>query len=221
MGTPTRIRVVVQARMTSTRLPGKSLLPVGGVPLAVLVLRRASSTGREVVLATSDESSDDELARVVANAGFPVVRGSRTDVLSRYIAATADLADGDVVVRLTADNPLPDGDLVDDLVASLTSSGSDYSYIDQSTVPYGLSAEAFRVGALRWVALSDDPADREHVTQSIRRTASSASFRPRLPPGVPPGLRCTIDLLAEYQAMSTLMSGRTSAGWRELVRALA
>lgn len=221
MSVATRVRVVVQARMTSTRLPGKSLLPVAGIPLAVLVLTRASSTGLDVVLATSDEASDDELTSVVRAAGFPVVRGSRLDVLDRFLSATTDLHDHDVVVRLTADNPLPDGDLIDDLVASLTGSDDAYRYIDQSSVPYGLSAEAFRVHALRAAAASQDLQDREHVTRWIRREAPAKQFRPALPPRTPDGLRCTIDLPGDYEAVATLMAGRATAGWRELVIGLS
>lgn len=221
MGSTARVRVVVQARMTSTRLPGKSLLPLGGVPLAVLVLRRATNTGREAVLATSSESSDDELASTVAAAGFDVMRGSRLDVLSRFLDATADLDDDDVVVRLTADNPVPDGELIDTLVGRLHTDDLEYVHIDQDAVPYGLSAEAFTARALRSVASSGDPADREHVTVSLRRRTTAAPFRLGLPAGLRHGLRCTVDSPEDHTAMAAVFDGRTDAGWRELIGALS
>lgn len=216
MGTTTQVRVVVQARMTSTRLPGKSLLPIGGFPLTVLVLRRASSTGFETVLATSDEESDDELARVVERSGFRVFRGSRLDVLDRFLTATADLDDDDIAVRLTADNPVPDGDLIDAVVDDLSAGVDDYRYIDQRSVPYGLSVEAFRVRALRAAADSADADDREHVTSWIRRSRPAAPFLPTLPEGISDGLRCTVDVVEDYTAMEGIFAGRPMAGWREL-----
>src|SRR5579872_736077 len=111
------VRIVLQARTSSSRLPAKSLLPVGGLPLAVLCARRLANTGREVILATSSDCSDDLLAAVAEEHGIKVFRGSLEDVLARFVACTADLADEDLIVRATADNALPDGVFVDQLIA--------------------------------------------------------------------------------------------------------
>ena len=104
-----RVRIVLQARTTSTRLPAKVLLPVGGMPLAILCARRLGSSGREVVLATSDTPSDDVLASIAEANAIRVHRGSLDDVLTRFLDCTADLADEDLIVRATADNAVPDG----------------------------------------------------------------------------------------------------------------
>ena len=87
---------IVQARMGSTRLPGKSMAPVGGVPVVELVLRRLAKATRlsKVVLATSDLERDDVLADRAAALGFAVFRGSETDLVGRYLAAAEPPAEG-------------------------------------------------------------------------------------------------------------------------------
>src|SRR6267378_5723685 len=96
--------VVVQARMSSSRLPGKSLLPVGGHPVAVLCAKRAANKGHRVVVAISNDARDDPLARALDAAGVALVRGSLDDVLARFVEATRHLPKDALVVRLTADN---------------------------------------------------------------------------------------------------------------------
>ena len=93
------------------------MLTAAGRPMVVLAAQRAGTTGAEVVVATSDRPEDDVIARAVGDAGIRVVRGPLDDPLRRFAIATADLADDDVVVRLTADNVVPDGELVSLLAA--------------------------------------------------------------------------------------------------------
>src|SRR5581483_12157067 len=102
------VRVVVQARMGSARLPGKVLADLAGHPMLEFVVRRlqAAGAGLEVLVATSRSPADDAIDDLCRHLAVPCFRGSETDVLGRYLAATADLADEDVVVRATADNPL-------------------------------------------------------------------------------------------------------------------
>lgn len=198
-----RTFVVVQARVGSVRLPGKSLLTLGGLPLAELVLRRAGNTGRPVRLATSTDSSDDPLANLVEASGFQVVRGALDDVLGRFLLATRDAAENDVVVRLTADNPVPDGAFLEGLLDYFEASNVDYVHVNQHTVPYGLSAEVFSVNALRRAGVAaSDSFDREHVTPWIRRHLATGVFQPPLPKRIAPHLRCTIDTLDDFVRMS-------------------
>src|SRR6187200_14786 len=111
-GDAPRVRVVLQSRLSSTRLPGKAMLTVAGRPMVVLAAQRAATTGAEVVVATSDRPEDDLIAETVAAAGISVARGPLDDPLRRFTIAVTDLDDQDVVVRLTADNVVPDGSLV-------------------------------------------------------------------------------------------------------------
>src|SRR3954471_639723 len=172
-----RTRVVIQSRLTSSRLPGKALLTLAGLPLVELVARRASRNGHEVVVATSEEPYDARIAEHLRSVGVPVMRGSLDDVLGRFVAATSDLAPGDRVVRLTGDNPVADADLVDELLAAMDASGHTYGRVDIDRVPEGLGAEAFSVEALRAAAAAATaPYDREHVTPWLRRDLGELLF---------------------------------------------
>src|SRR5690606_25854192 len=102
--------------MSSRRLPGKSLLPIGGIPAAILAAQRVQSPEWQVVLATSDDPSDEPLVRAADTFAIPHVRGPLDDVMRRFIVATEGLADDGVVVRLTADNVFPDAHLVAEVV---------------------------------------------------------------------------------------------------------
>lgn len=219
-----RVRVVLQARTSSSRLPAKVLLPLGGLPLIVLAARRVSSSRHELVVATSTEPSDDRLAAVLADAGLTVVRGSLDDVLGRFVDAVSDLGDEDVVVRLTGDNPVPDREVVETLVDEFVESGLDYLKLSDE-LPYGLAAAAFTAGALRRAdAATDDPADREHVTSWLRRELRSGASTQRF--GIPEGstARCTVDTLEEYLAMAAAVArvdDPVGVPAQELVAALA
>jgi len=223
-----RVRIVLQARTTSSRLPAKVLLPIAGIPLALLCALRLGGTGREVVLATSSDRTDDVLAHAARQRGIPVVRGSLDDVLARFLSCVEDLADGDLVVRATADNPLPDGRFVDELLGIFgTTKGS---FLGTSSpadgLPYGLSAEVFSAGALRQVAkTSRDSSDREHVTASLRKNAGVDGV---VPSGTFVGgdfshLRATIDTLEDYLAMARVFADvddPTTRGWETFLSAL-
>lgn len=216
-----RTLVVIQARLTSHRLPGKALLSLGGRPLVALVALRAARCGHEVLVATSDEPEDDAIASAVVAGGIRCFRGSLEDPLGRFAAATASLDDVDVVVRLTADNVVPDGDLIEELLAVRGDSG----YVrTASGLPYGLSAEAFTVSLLRAAASrATHSADREHVTPWIRRATSDKGFVPKhlaRAPGVPVPTRCTIDTLDDYVRALDAFAGvedPIEAPWHDLL----
>ncbi len=203
-----RTRVVIQSRLSSSRLPAKALLPLGGMPLIELVARRASRGGHEVVVATSDEASDDLIARHCERAGIAVVRGPLDDVLGRFALAAQGLDDADRVVRITGDNPLVDAALIDELASAMEASGNVYARVEVEHVPYGLGAEAFSAGDLRRAASeATSPFDREHVTPWLRRTLGELSYVPPASPGGSAAYRCTVDCLDDYERMAALFEG--------------
>jgi glutamate-1-semialdehyde 2,1-aminomutase/spore coat polysaccharide biosynthesis protein SpsF len=163
--------VVIQARMSSSRFPGKMLAPLGGDPLAVYVCKRAALAKRVdvVVLATSDQSDDDPLAVVVEKAGFKVYRGSLDDVLTRFAGAARSVK-ADVVVRVTGDCPLVDPDLLDEMLGLFAASDFDYlSNVAPATFPDGLDLELMRMASLQRVETLAKPGhEREHVTPYFR-----------------------------------------------------
>lgn len=165
---------IIQARMTSTRLPGKSMLPLCGKPLIQHVVERsrAARSLAALVVAVPASSEDDRLAEFVRDRlGVPVVRGSRDDVLQRFCDAIRATG-ADVVVRITADDPLKDPRIIDECVALLRAH-PEASYASNTltpTYPEGLDVEVFRAAALLEAeAEATRPSDREHVTPFLWR----------------------------------------------------
>src|SRR4051812_23817156 len=108
--------IILQARSTSSRLPGKALLPVAGYPSAVLAALRAGNRGLPVIAASSRDSSDDVLIQAFHRHSVQTFRGPLHDVLARYCLAVTDMMDDTIVVRITGDNVVPDGDFVRELI---------------------------------------------------------------------------------------------------------
>lgn len=153
--------------MGSSRLPGKVLMPLGGEPVLKHVIGRARAAGvfDTVVVATTIQAIDDELARAATGWGARVIRGDEDDVLSRYgLAARATGAD--VIARVTADCPLLDPDVVAAMVRRFGDGGADLvTNARLRTFPRGLDAEVFSRAALEAaLAEADRPHQREHVT---------------------------------------------------------
>ena len=221
-----KLRIVIQSRLTSSRLPGKALLPVAGFPSVVLCALRAANWNIPVTVATSTESSDDLIEEALKGTGVLVHRGSLVDVLDRYITATAEMEDEDFVARYTADNLFPDGNLLALLMSHERNLNSDVVQFDQG-FPYGLGAGIVRVKWLRKAHESSlDHYDREHVTPWIERNCPA-----KLVPnpckqkfGDLSHLRCTIDSLSDYlrvhRAFEAVGVDPITARWEDLVQAL-
>jgi len=172
-GTTGAVVGVVQARMSSSRLPGKVLMPLGGgTVLSCLVdrLDRANLLDR-LVVATSTDRSDDPVVEACEQLSVEVFRGSLTDVLGRVVSV-ARATNADAVVRITGDCPLTDPSVVDDVVRCWHRSGADYvtNTIEPRSFPDGLDVEVLTASALDRVnLLATSGEDREHVTTFVRR----------------------------------------------------
>jgi spore coat polysaccharide biosynthesis protein SpsF len=168
------ILAVLQARMSSTRLPGKVMADVAGAPMILRQIERLGRARRvdRMVVATSTDRSDDSLAAVLALHGVPVHRGPLDDVLARYEGALDAFGPAEIVVRLTGDCPLADPEAVDATIALLIERGLDYASNTPAhrTYPKGLDVEAMRAESLRRAAReAADPYEREHVTPYLYR----------------------------------------------------
>jgi len=223
-------RIVIQARLSSSRLPAKALLPLKGIPVAALCALRAANRGGDVVVATSTDPSDDVLSGKLSEYSIRVIRGPLNDVLGRFVVATADLAADDLVVRLTADNVFPDGEFIERLVREFRSTGADYLGTNPPLdgLPYGVSAEVFSVRILREAAAAArSVGEREHVTPWIRQhgICKLVSKAMLLVEKRYDHLRCTIDSLEDYVQLAKLFdvldTDPAKIGWRELIEALA
>jgi spore coat polysaccharide biosynthesis protein SpsF len=166
------VLAVVQARMSSTRLPGKVMADVCGEPMLALQLTRLRSATQVdgIVVATSTDAGDDAIADLVRDRGGDVYRGPLDDVLARFVGAIAGHAGP--IVRITADCPLIDPAVVDQVIA-LFRATADCAYasnVEPRTYPIGLDVEVVDSDVLREVAAdATEPSDREHVTWAIRR----------------------------------------------------
>jgi spore coat polysaccharide biosynthesis protein SpsF len=167
-----RVIGVVQARMSSTRLPGKVLTKLGEGTVLELLLRRLQAAREldEVVIATSDNGTDDPIVKAAGELGVSVFRGPLSDVLERFRLAAAATG-ADAVVRITADCPLLDPAVVDGVVARWRETRADYAAntLCPRSYPDGMDVEVISATALASVAArAADPADREHVTSYVR-----------------------------------------------------
>ncbi len=170
-----KIVALVQARMGSTRLPGKVLRKIGGRSIIELLLARLSKSSEldAIVVATSDESQNNQLQSVVESLGYQCTRGSEKDVLDRFYQS-AKSVDADVIVRITGDCPLIDPVLVDQCIQAYKRSHVDYfSNIDPRTFPDGLDIEVMSFASIaRAYNETNLDFDREHVTPYIRNSDS-------------------------------------------------
>jgi glutamate-1-semialdehyde 2,1-aminomutase/spore coat polysaccharide biosynthesis protein SpsF len=166
------VAAIIQARMSSSRFPGKMLADFAGVPLAVAVCRRVARAVRvkQVVLATSDQPEDDPLAAVVAAHGFHVHRGALADVLARFTGA-AKATGATTIVRITGDCPLVDPQVLDAMLERFAVGDLGYlSNISPPSFPDGLDCEITTLAALTAACAEALPGpDREHVTPFIRQ----------------------------------------------------
>ena len=172
------ILAIIQARCSSTRLPGKVLKPVLDQPMIIRQLERVTRAERidRIVVATSTDPSDDALADLLTTAGYDVRRGSLNDVTGRFADVVAEF-EPDSFVRLTADCPLTDHEVIDDVIAGHLTSGADYtSNVIERTYPQGLDVECVTAEAYsRLLQFVLNVREREHVTLGIYERPSEFS----------------------------------------------
>lgn len=165
-----KVQAVLQGRLSSSRLPGKVLADIQGAPMIIRQLERISlaKTIDQVTVAISENASDDRLFQVLSDFGADVRRGSLSDVASRYYDVIATDSPQNVV-RLTADCPLCDWDVIDQVIEAHLETGADYtSNILKRTFPRGLDVEVFQADA--FCAVFEKglvPYEAEHVTPAL------------------------------------------------------
>lgn len=173
MPAPPRVVAIIQARVGSTRLPGKTLKPLAGQPMLARVVERTRRARllNEVVVATTRSPRDDVIADLCRQRGWPWERGSEEDLLDRYREA-ARARSADIVVRITSDCPLIDPGIIDAVVGEFLGGSWDYvsNTLEPRTFPRGLDVEAVSFAALdRAWRESRNSSWREHVTPYIYR----------------------------------------------------
>lgn len=200
---------LVQARMSSSRLPGKVLEKLGDVPAIVYLVGRARLARRisRVVVVTSTDATDDPLVETLERYGIDCFRGPLEDVLARYVAA-ARLHPADSYVRLTGDCPLLDPLVVDAVVGAREAAGVEYaSNIDPPTYPDGLDCECFSAEALELChAQARSKPEREHVTLWMREERSGLRRVNVSLPIDAAGTRLTVDYPDDLAAVRRVLA---------------
>jgi spore coat polysaccharide biosynthesis protein SpsF len=226
-----KVVAIIQARIGSTRLPGKVLLDLAGrTVLARCIERAAAFQGvAEVVVATTANPEDDLIVRHANRLGVRATRGSVEDVLSRYLEA-ARATGADAVVRCTSDNPLIDPEISSSVVHALVASQSSATPLDYAAnnlerrLPLGLDLGVVTVEALARASRDATTAEREHVTLHVYRHPE----RFRLLSVVPAvardcsSLRWTLDTLDDYRLLATVFerlgAAASSASFADVLR---
>lgn len=203
-----KIVATIEARMTSSRLPGKVLMPIMGKPmLAYLIERLKRSRVDEIVVATTDRPTDDPIEQLATNLGVGCFRGSEEDVLGRVLLAAKSVG-ADVIVEITGDCPLIDPDIVDQVLDVYLSQQVDYaSNTLKRTYPRGLDVQVFSTNLLDEVnILTSDPIDHEHVSLYIYEHPEKYRLA-NLESGLSPAhanLRLTVDTIEDFSLIESV-----------------
>jgi spore coat polysaccharide biosynthesis protein SpsF len=209
-GQSNKIGFIIQARMESTRLPGKILLPLplaNGKPLLSWIIDelRQSKYDHKIIVATSVNTENDVVESFCHSNGVNCFRGSEDDVLSRF-TTIAQQENFDCIVRLTADNPIIDIALLDETIAFHLESANDYTKTDD--LPVGMNFEIISPDAL----LSQQnetlsTTDKEHVTAYVRNhdEYKKSVYCPNVNPAFKE-LRLTVDYVSDYTVLATILS---------------
>lgn len=219
-----KIVAIIQARMGSTRLPGKVLKDLEGETVLARVVNRLRRTQliTELLVATTDRPADDAIVDECGMCSVPVFRGDQDDVLDRYFQA-AQLAKANVVVRITADCPLIDPEITDKTIAAFLEMRPDYaSNALELTYPRGLDTEVMTFAALgRAWREARKPYEREHVTPYIYEHPTEFKLLSVTDDADHSGQRWTVDTAEDLELVRTIYARLPGTFvWRDVIALL-
>jgi len=204
-----KIVSIIQARMGSSRFPGKVMELLGDKPMIGQVINQISFSSKidDIILATTEESTDDILAEYVTKLGLKVFRGSKNNVLSRYYNA-ALFTDANVIIRNTGDNPLVDPTIIDKLIQTLITENCDFvSNNLKRSYPRGYDAEVLTLQSLKTAVLkAKQPEYLEHVTLYHKTHTKEFNSRNIMAPKNQrrPNLRLTVDTKKDFRVVGEI-----------------
>jgi len=203
---------IVQARMGSKRLLGKSMKAILGKPMIYYCFYQLkfSKLIDEMMLATSTLPDNDEMAKYVSSMGIEAFRGSEDDVLARFVEATKKCADDDIIVRITGDEPLIEPFIVDAVIKDHLKKKADYTSTKLvRTIPQGMDLEIFPKKVLLKIAsLANTEFDKEHVTPYIYNHPNDFiinAYQSKKSFAIKPVL--TVDVLEEFELIRKIIEG--------------
>ncbi|MGQ0430942.1 MAG: cytidylyltransferase domain-containing protein [Microthrixaceae bacterium] len=221
-----RVLIVIQARTGSTRFPRKVLMDIAGQPMLGFMLDRlaplAEDLDTDIVVATTDRAQDQDIVDLARAKSVATVRGSEHDVLGRFVRAL-DRSPAEVVVRLTADCPLMDPQLVRTMLDTHATSGADYtSNTLARTYPDGLDVEVMAAEALRRAdKAATSPDEREHVTPHLQRHPRRFQLAQHLDHALAGDERWTVDTPDDFHTIESAIAtieDPSRIGWRDLLQ---
>jgi len=221
------IVAVIQARIGSTRLPGKVLKPILDMPMLWYVIQRVQKARLidKIVIATSTLSQDDSIMSLCQDAGWLCVRGSESDVLARYHQAAIE-HDASSIVRITSDCPLIDPQVMDYVISAYLSAAPSVDYTCNflnRTYPRGLDTEIFsREALIRCHQQADTPQAREHVTYHIYQHPEQFSLLSATNPVDYSDHRWTVDTPEDMEFVRTVYNhfGHHAFSWQDVLDAI-
>ena len=195
-----RLNLIIQARCSSSRLPYKTMMPIKGIPLIILIAKRLKRKNFNIIIATSNDKSDNDLCKLLDQNKIKYFRGDLTNVYKRYYDCLRSLNNNYLTLRLTGDNLFVDFRIINQIAKELILKRKNYNYIDyiKSNVPYGLSVEVFNQKFFQNLKTKNN-FEKEHVTASARSKKNNTYksdlvfFNKKYS-----NLRCTIDNLEDY-----------------------
>ena len=205
-----RVVLIIQARMGSTRLPGKSMMDLAGAPLVGRVLERVKRCKclDDIVLATTTNSDDDSLVKFANNEGIQSYRGSEDDVMGRVIGA-AESVDADLIVEITGDCPIIDPSIVEQTIQTYINNNSDYvSNAHIRSYPDGMDVQVFSLNVLKKSSeMTNNVLDHEHVTLHIRNHPELFSHLHLVAPPELwwPELGLTLDEISDFELLKNII----------------
>ena len=220
-----KLNIIIQARCSSSRLPYKSLMPIKGIPLIVLIAKRLKRKNFNIIVATSDHESDNDLCNVLDLYKVKYFRGNLKNVYKRIYDCLCSLKNNNLTLRLTGDNPFVDFRIINKIVNELILKKKHYNYIDhkQSNVPYGVSVEVFDQKFFK-ILKPKNNYEKEHVTISARyqidnKHKSDLFFFDKQYSD----LKCSIDNLNDYLLVNYIFEKThdpIKISWHELCKKL-
>ena len=220
------IVAIIQARMGSTRLPGKVLQNVGGRTMLAWVVQRTQRATRldKIVIATTTSPADDAIVAECTRLNVPVFRGDERDVLDRYYRAALK-HQADVVVRITSDCPLIEAEIIDQVIRLFETQYPTVDYaantLSPRTFPRGLDAEVMSFEALACVWQEDqNPVWREHVTPYIYRNPQQFNLQALSNDVDYSAMRWTVDTPEDLELIRRIYDyfGRNDFNWRDVLK---
>jgi len=213
--------IIIQARTGSSRLPSKVLLELCGSTVLEIMFKRLESLKKEIVVATTDDGSEEPIIELCKKHSIAYFKGSESDVLKRFCECAKEFK-ADTIVRLTSDCPLIDSKIVNDVIEYFKQNDYDYvSNVESRTYPRGLDCEVFSASKLYEADKNaKNMFEREHVTPYIKEHSKVGSFQDREDNS---NFRLTLDEKEDYEVIQSIykeFNCQTDFSYEELITLL-